>query len=411
MNRADLLEIIRNRENSGVEFKRDDIHPERLAERVVGLLNLEGGHVLLGVEDDGSVSGLSREPAQAEEWVMQMARDHIQPAINPYWETFEWQPGKLIGVISLMRNSPDKPYKAKRGGVWVTYVRVGTITRLATREEEERLYQQSGQLRYGLKPVLGTKFEDFDRRRLRDYFTRILGGQAPDEHDEDEWYRLLQNMDFAITSAGHVAATVDGLLIFGRNPARFLPQSGIRAICYPGTEPGYATRADEDIRGPLVPLGSPDGLIYEQGVVDRGWDFVRRNTSPTARLEAARRLDSWEYPEDAVREVLVNALVHRDYSIAGTDITLLIFLDRIEIRSPGRLPNTVTVDGMKSGMRYARNQILVNVMRDYGYVEARGMGIRNRVIPSMSAHNGTLPDLIEDQSSFTVRLLKEPSPS
>lgn len=409
MNRAELLELIRNRENSGVEFKRDDIRPETLAARVVGLLNLEGGHVLLGVEDDGSVSGLSREPAQAEEWVMQMARDHIQPAINPYWETFEWQPGKLIGVIALMRNSPDKPYKAKRGGVWVTYVRVGTITRLATREEEERLYQQSGQLRYGLKPVLGTNLEDFDRRRLRDYFTRILRGEAPADNDEGQWYKLLQNMDFGTSSAGHVAATVDGLLIFGRNPARFLPQSGIRAVCYPGTEPDYATRADEDIRGPLVPLGGSDGSIYELGVVDRGWDFVRRNTSPTSWLEGARRIDRWEYPEDAIREVLVNALVHRDYSIAGTDITLFIFSDRIEVRSPGRLPNTVTVDGMKSGMRYARNQILVNVMRDYGYVEARGMGIRNRVIPSMVTHNGTLPELVEDESSFTVRLLKGPN--
>ena len=70
-----------------------------------------------------------------------------------------------------------------------------------------------------------------------------------------------------------------------------------------------------------------------------------------------------------------NALVHRDYSIAGTDIMLAIFSDRIDIVSPGRLPNTVTPEGMRSGMRYARNQTLVNVMRDYGYVDARGMGV------------------------------------
>ena len=112
-----------------------------------------------------------------------------------------------------------------------------------------------------------------------------------------------------------------------------------------------------------------------------------------------------------MREVMVNALVHRDYSIAGTDVMLSIFSNRLEIQSPGRLPNTVTVDGMKSGMRYARNQTLINVMRDYGYVDARGMGVRNKIIPGMLAHNGTEPDLVEEEHRFTVRLWKEPKTS
>ena len=406
MNHAELLEMIRNGENSGVEFKRDDISPEALSQRITALLNLEGGHVLLGVEDDGSVSGLTREPSKAEEWVMQVARDRINPPLNPYWETLEWEPGKVIGVISLPANAPDKPYKAKRGSVWITQVRVGTTTRPATREEEERLYQQSGQLRLGLKPVPGATLESFDRRRLHDYFVRILDGDAPPEEDVEQWQRLLDNMDFATASAGHTAPTIDGMLLFGRNTRRFLPQSGIRAICYLGTEPDYAARADEDIKGPLVPLGSHTGSVVEPGIVDRGWDFIRRNTTPTSWLEGAQRHDRWEYPEDGVREVLVNALVHRDYSIAGTDIMLSIFSDRLEIQSPGRLPNTVTIDGMKSGVRYARNQTLVNVMRDYGYVDSRGMGIRNKVFPSMHIHNGTEPDLIENENSFTVRLWK-----
>ena len=406
MNRAELLEMIRYGENSGVEFKRDNISPERLAQRIAALLNLEGGHVLLGVDDDGSISGLTREPSKAEEWVMQVARDRIDPPLNPYWETLEWEPGMVIGVISLPANAPDKPYKAKRGSVWVTQVRVGTTTRSATREEEERLYQQSGQLRFGLKPVAGATLESFDRRRLHDYFTRILNGDAPLEEDVDQWQRLLENMDFATASVGHTAPTVDGMLLFGRNTRRYLPQSGIRAICYLGTEPDYATRADEDIKGPLVPLGSYTSSVVEPGIVDRGWDFVRRNTTPTSWLEEAQRRDRWEYPEDVIREVLVNALVHRDYSIAGTDVMLSIFSDRLEVRSPGRLPNTVTVEGMKSGVRYARNQSLVNVMRDYGYVDSRGMGIRNKVFPSMHIHNGTEPDLIENENSFTVRLWK-----
>ena len=104
---------------------------------------------------------------------------------------------------------------------------------------------------------------------------------------------------------------------------------------------------------------------------------------------------------------MVNALVHRDYSIAGTDVILAIFSDRLEITSPGRLPNTVTPAGMKSGLRYARNQTLVNVMRDYGYVDARGMGVRSKIIPGMRVHNGTDPDLVEEDQRFTIRLWKD----
>lgn len=160
------------------------------------------------------------------------------------------------------------------------------------------------------------------------------------------------------------------------------------------------------MRGPLLPLLDRGGTLVEPGLVDQAWDFVRRNTTPIARLEGLRRVDLWEYPRSVIRETVTNALVHRDYGIAGTDITLTIFSNRLEVSSPGRLPNTVTPEGMRSGMRYARNQTLVNVMRDYGYVDARGMGVRIKIIPGMREHNGTEPDLIEDEYRFTIRLWK-----
>ena len=271
MNKTGLMELIRNLENSGVEFKRDDISSERLAREIVGLLNLNGGYILLGVEDDGSVTGLSRDRGAAEEWVMEVARTHVQPATIPYWETIDWEVGKSVGIVSLPANAPDKPYKVKRGSAWITKVRVGTTTRDATREQEERLYQLSGRLQYGLKPVLGTGLDGFDFRRLRDYFTRILGGDAPEIGDAAGWQTLLLNLDLATTAIERPSATVDGMLLFGKNPRRFLPQSGVRAVCYPGTEPDYAARADETLTGPLIPLGVSDGSFVEPGLVDQAW--------------------------------------------------------------------------------------------------------------------------------------------
>ena len=404
MNRAELLELIRNGENSGVEFKRDGTQNHDLAKELVAFLNLEGGTVLIGVEDDGSISGTTRD--RLEEWVSELCRIKIDPPIIPL---LSWvrdiAPGRDVLAVSVT-SGPGKPYARIHSGHRAYYNRVNNTSREASREELERMYQASGRLRYGLKPVPGADFDALDFRRLRDYFTRVLAGTVPQADDRGGWETLLRNVELMTVSAGQHVATIDGLVLFGRIPNRYVPQSGIRALCSPSQQLGYTARADEDLRGPMVPLAAANGDIVENGLVEQAWDFVRRNTTPTARLEGARRIDGWEYPESVIREAVVNALVHRDYSIAGTDIMLAIYSDRLEIQSPGRLPNTVTPEGMKLGMRYARNQTLVNILRDYGYVDARGMGVRNKIIPGMREHNGTEPDLIEEESRFTVRLWK-----
>ena len=407
MTRTELGQLIVNGENSAIEFKRDDVRPDKLASEMVALLNLEGGRILLGVEDDLTVKGLVRQATKAEEWVMQIARDKVQPPIIPFWETVRWDEEVVVGVISLPADAPDKPYKVKQGSIWVTKVRVGTTTRDATREEEQRLYQRSGLLRYGQKPVPGLDISALDFRRLRDYFDRILGLDSPGIHDRSGWEQLLINSELAIHTAGRISPTIDGMLLFGRNPRPTLPQSGIRALCYKGKEPDYAAQADEKLWGAMVPLGSDHDRITERGLVDKAWDFIRRHTYRSALLNGARRLDKWDYPEEVVREALVNAIVHRDYSITGTDVEISVYSDRLEIVSPGRLPNTVTPDKMRSGFRYARNQTLVQVMRDYGYVENRGMGVRRKIIPGMLDHNGTAPDLVEEDERFILRLWKE----
>ena len=408
MNKSDLQALIDNLENSGVEFKRDDVANHDVAKELVALLNLDGGTVLLGVEDDGSITGTARD--NLEEWVAELCRVKIDPPIIPF---LSWVrnavPGRDVLAVRVTKG-PDKPYARVHNARKTYFVRVGSTSHEASRDELVRMFQVSGQLHYGLKPEPGAGFDAFDHRRLRDYLIRVLDGLAPANDDCEGWETLLRNIDLMTESAGQHVATIDGLLLFGRVPSQFVPQSGIRALCFPGNEPDYATRADENLRGPMVPLGAEETMI-ESGLVEQAWNFVRRNTTPTSLLENTRRIDRWEYPETVIREAVVNALVHRDYSIAGTDIMLAIFSDRLEITSPGRLPNTVTTEGMKAGARYARNQTLVNIMRDYGYADARGMGVRNKIIPGMRAHNGTEPDLIEEEHRFTVRLWKKRKPT
>ena len=109
------------------------------------------------------------------------------------------------------------------------------------------------------------------------------------------------------------------------------------------------------------------------------------------RLEGMQRRRHWDYPTEVIRELLVNAFAHRDWT-RQTDVQLTVFDDRLEVHSPGSLPNGVTVEKAKEGLRVPRNPNIVNILRDYDYMEHRGMGIRRKVIPLTRAHNGTDPE-------------------
>ncbi len=405
MNRTELMELIRNDESSGVEFKRDDVHPQSLAKEIASLANLEGGYILLGVEKDGTVTGLTRP--DIEEWIMNICSNNIRPPIIPYFEIVVWEGDKKIGVITIPEDSPDKPYKALRGSQWVTFVRIGSTSREASREQEQRLYQASGVLRYDIKPAPGSSLKDMDMNRLTNYFRDIRGQDCPEQEEIEQWETLLINTEIMVESRDKAIPTVGGILLFGKNPNRYLPQAGISAVAYPGAEKDYEAVERKTIRGPIVARLAGEEDIVDTGLVERAIEFVRRNTRSKSYLVQGRHIDKPDYPEEVIRETIVNAIAHRDYTIGGTDIELSIYRDRLEVISPGRLPNTVTVERMKAGCRVSRNELIKEVLRDYHYVEATGLGVPRKIIAGMLEHNGIEPDLIEDEYSFTVRLWRE----
>lgn len=457
MNRTDLLDLIHNGESSGVELKRDMEDNRALAKELVAFANLKGGRVLLGVEKNKTVCGLTRiDPGSGtggtlrtydrlEEWVMQACRDKIRPEIIPYFEIVrDVEPNKDVAIVEVERGWSVHHVWHDQHRTY--YIRVGTLSREASPEELERLFQQRGAFRLEIRPVSGASIDDLDPRRLSEYFSRIRSQSIPAEEPpvewrervegeakrEDEsrwrevfdrrlrewreqqrgaWETLLVNTELLDSGERH-PATVAGLLLFGKNPKRFLPQSGIDAAAYDGPEKDYAARERATLRGPMVALRAVDGTLVESGLVEQAVEFVRRNTKVTSTLvDGARRKDRWDYPEEAVREAVVNALVHRDYLLSGTDIELCVYTDRMEIISPGRLPNGITPQRMLIGCRAARNQILKDTMRDYGYLEHMGMGVPRKILKSMRENNGTDPDLIEEEESFLVRLWKEPKRS
>ena len=398
---SELMEIIANGESSGVEFKRDVLQNHDLAKELVAFSNLSGGMVLLGVEDDGSVAGITR--ADLEEWVMTTCRDKIRPGIIPFFEVVRnVEPGKDVAIVRVTRGFDIHSQWHNNRNTY--YIRVGSQSREPSPEELGRLFQRRGSFRAELQPVSGTTLDDLDRRRLRDYFSRIRQQEVPPDDtpddDELEWHTLLFNTEI-MTKEG---VTVGGMLLFGQTPNRYLPHAGIDAVAFDGTEKDYAARERVALRGPMTPLRAASGELVENGVVEQALDFVRRNTPVTAGLDNGRRIEKPSYPPEALREGIVNALIHRDYLLSSTDIELAVYSDRLEIISPGRLPNGITPERMRAGTRAARNQLLKDVMRDYRYLEHMGMGVPRKIIQGMKAHNSTDPELIEDLERFILRL-------
>ncbi|KXZ68067.1 Divergent AAA domain protein [Acinetobacter venetianus] len=398
MLKTELLELIANGENSGVEFKRDDIRPEQLAKEVVAMANFQGGRVLLGVEDDGTVSSIQRP--DLEEWVMNIFQNKIHPMILPFYEEVKLDDGKTVAVVSFPIGI-SKPYVLRHSGKEEIYIRVGTTSRLATREQQMRLFELGGMLHTEVMPVPRTDMSCLDDARLMNYIRDIL--RDPDVPQSTEaWQARLLGLGFLTEAAGNICCTIAGLILFGKNPRRYLKQAGLRVMAFQGDDKEYQAALDEIIDGPMVgrwDIDQGDKRLVDGGVIERFMEamtpFISQESAHVN--EELRRETQWFYALEAVREALINALAHRDWT-RFVEIEVSAYSNRLEIISPGTLPNSMTVEKMKAGQRSPRNTIVMEVLRDYGYVDYRGMGVRTKIVPLTKALTGKEPEfeLTED---------------
>ncbi len=391
MRESELLEMIAQGESSGIEFKRDDVRPEQLAKEIVALANLQGGRVFLGVEDDGSISGLTR--SDTERWAMDVVFGrYVHPQILPFYEEVKLATGLCVAVISI-ESGPTKPYVVRQNDREDIFVRVGTTSRLASREQQARLFAAGAMLHSETMAVSGTAFSDLHLERLEDYLVNYIKDLAVPA-DEPAWVERLSGLGLMVTSAdGRHVCTIAGLVLFGRKPRRALPQGGIRWMAFDSDDKEYQALDDVYLDGPLVPLtrSRSDGGIetVEPGLIDR----VLERMTPWISSEDSQidvslsRQRRFYHPLEAIREALLNAITHRDWT-RGIEIEIAAYRDRLEITSPGALQNSMTIEKMLAGQRSPRNPILVDVCRDYGYVDARGMGVRRKIVPLVREQSG-----------------------
>ncbi len=335
----ELLEIIMRNEDSTHQFKANMTNATALAQEMVAFCNSGGGSIFIGINDDGTFSGLGREDmGRLNSLVSNAASQHVRPPINPLTEDIAVPAGLVMRIT--VYDGVSKPYMDKDGVIWV---KSGADKRKATsREEIQRLFQNAGLVHGDEVPVAGTTIADIDI----DYFKRFYEIKFGITFDEQSMSLLsiLHNMNLMKNSV----LNVSGALLFMKSPQFKLPVFIVKAIVFPGVDIHQSNYIDSrDITGKL------------EDVFRHSVNFICENIRAVQRGQGVNSLGMPEIPFEALEEIVVNALIHRDYFVSAP-IRIFIFDDRVEILSPGHLPNNLTVANIKSGNSNIRNPILTS---------------------------------------------------
>ena len=385
MEEFDLRSQILLGEDSTRQFKREPSADAKMAGEIVAFANSGGGCIFVGVEKDGTISGLTGEEAEkVGKDIAKVAWDRVRPPFSILSKSIPTGDG--IVVVIEIADGPSKPYCDSEGEYWVK--NGPDKRRVRSPEEMARLFQSGGKFYAESQVVAASRLEDFDHERFERFYETKYSETTPNRNEDGEAYqRTLENLE--LVDSGRV--TVAGLLLFGKRLPVLLPEMKIDAVWFKGTERASTEWHDQQqITGPLS----------EQ--FDEGIGFFKRWNSRIQREGSFNQTGRPEISETVFEELLVNALIHRDYFIKDS-IKLFIFDDRLEIRSPGKLPNSLTVDQIRRGIRRSRNVLLASFAPDLLHFRGIGSGIVRalKIWPSISWVN----DTESEEVVATIRLI------
>ncbi len=352
--------------------------PVRLAETLVALANAHGGTALIGVSASGKAQGIGEATDAAVRELVQAAGLMASPPLILPPPRIVSLDGKPVAVITV---PPGMSHAYNLNGRYLS--RSGAGNRLLSAPELTALLLSRDIAGFEARPAPGAALSDLDMGAVDVYVENLR--ESPD----GSWERALLARGSLTEAAGGPVPTYAGILLFGRNPQRFLRNAQITLIRYPG-----ATMGDEFARDDAT------GTLPTQ--IRRAEAFLSANMRRGMRISGIERKEVTEYPLAVVREAVVNAVAHRDYSIRGDDARVLMFSDRMEIYSPGRLPGHVTLDNLLTE-RFSRNEAIVQALSDMGFVERLGYGI-DRMVAAMRDAGLPEPIFEETVAGFRVTL-------
>ncbi len=380
----DVSALLAASEGKTLEFKRDLSSLLPVLKTLVAFANTAGGTLVIGVGDDRSIVGVD-DPLREEERLTNSIADNIRPMMMPEIDLASHQ-GKTLLIVHVPHwRGPF--YLRSEGPEEGVYVRLGSTNRRAGPEILAELQRALSGLTFDQMPCADLSADDLDPERIRRYFTTI-NRQPSQEH--------LESLGVLVPHAGRLTPSHGGLILFGRDipRQRLFPEARISCARFRGTD-----RVD------FLDRLDIEGTVLE--ALEEVPRFIRRNTRMAARIVSMRRQDIPEYNEIALREVLVNAVAHADYSLGGMPIRVAIYRDRLEVENPGILPFGMTLDDLKAGVSRIRNRVIVRVLRELGLVEEWGTGYR-RVIRACEEGGYPLPDWQE--LGWALRVIFRPHP-
>ncbi len=339
METTELLEIISRDEDSKHQFKANITNETSLAQEMVAFSNSGGGTLFIGVSNDGTFAELTREDmGRLNQLVSNAGSQQVRPPINPQTENIATPNGLVMRIV--VPDGVSKPYMDRNGVIWVKSA--GDKRKATAREEIQRLYQRAGLIHGDAIPVPRLNIADLDTDYFKAFFASNFG-EALDEQDLPLPV-LLENMNLMENGV----LNVSGALLFAQNPHLRLPVFITKAIAFPSKVIHETDYIDSrDITGKIA-------HIFQESM-----SFVLGNIRHVQGDQGVNAPGKPEISRIALEELIANALIHRDYFVSAP-VRIFIFSDRVEIISPGHLPNNLTVENIKMGNSNIRNPILAS---------------------------------------------------
>lgn len=382
MNRPDIRDLISRAEYSTIQLKQNITNPEKLAAELVAFANTKGGYILIGVANDKTITGLSdADIDRLNQLISNVSEQHVRPPLAPLAEVYRIGDKKIM--LLQIEEGVSKPYATKEGVYWI---KKAADKRKISQDELLRLFQRSYRLYADEQLIAGSSESDIDQLYFADAYEQIF--QEPITETGLDRNQLLKNLRLS----NGKELTLAGLLLFAKKPQRFKPGFQVKAVSWFGNEPeGLDYRDSEDL----------DGYIGRQ--FRDGLGFLLRNLHKRQNGRGFNTEGEPEIPRLVLEEVLVNALIHRNYYI-NAPVRLFVFDDRVEIISPGSLPNSLSVENILSGVSVIRNPILTSFASKLIPYRGVGTGVRRaaKLYPEIRFINNP------DAEQFTVIMPRKP---
>jgi ATP-dependent DNA helicase RecG len=375
---AEIEARLRTGEDSATEFKSARAERDDLEKALCAFANSGGGDLFVGIEDDGTISGVGTlaDVDHLQRDLAQRLRDRISPPLRARLITVELQ-GMLVLVARIPAFLPERPFRSKSGRY---FVRDGASSREARPDELKRVLLSGANHYFDEEPIADATAADLDDLAIRTFFAEAYPNVSPLQFER--YLRALHALDrFGVP-------TVTGVLLFGRDPQAFLLDAYVSVVRFQGTEV-RSTFAAQELRGRLV-----DQL-------DAAVTFLSMHHPRPSEVVGLERIEHG-VPAEIWREAMANALAHRDYQ-AASQTRVFVFDDRVEVINPGMLLNQLTLDGLRLGVTQRRNPHIAAALARRHRRENAGVGIPD-MIAALAERGLPEPELKAESGEFRLTI-------